>query len=153
MEINEYLVKLFRTIKDMENLELFTDTAKLSKTEFRLLREIALEHEQGRDIISSELARRLGVTRSAVSQIVTRLEKENIVVRTSSPSDKKIAYVRFSDKALAVFEEQCKVGNEIFERVVSELGEDKIKVLIKSYDEFLEVFHRISREYKEEANN
>ena len=150
MEINEYLVKLFRTIKDMESLELFTDAAKLSKTEFRLLREIALEREQGRDIISSELARRLGVTRSAISQIVTRLEKENIVVRTAAPADKKIAYVRFSDRALAVFEEQCRDGNEIFERVVAELGEQKMKTLIMAYDEFLEVFRRISKEYKAE---
>ena len=150
MEINEYLVKLFCTIKDMENLDLFTDAAKLSKTEFRLLREIALEREQGKDIISSELARRLGVTRSAVSQIVTKLEKENIVIRTAAPGDKKIAYVRFSDKALAVFEAQCKIGNEIFERVVAELGEEKVKQLIASYDEFLTVFRRVSGEYKQE---
>ena len=38
METNEYLVKLFKIIKDMESLDLFSDAAKLSKTEFRLAR-------------------------------------------------------------------------------------------------------------------
>ena len=43
MEINEYLIKLFQIIKDMENVSLFRERAKLSKTEFALLREIVME--------------------------------------------------------------------------------------------------------------
>ena len=43
MEINEYLVKLFQAIKDLEGLDLFAGSTKLSRTEFRLLREIIME--------------------------------------------------------------------------------------------------------------
>ena len=136
MEINEYLLKLFQTLKEMEDLSLFSDAAKLSGTEFRMIREIVLEWEKGRDIISSELARRLGVTRSAVSQIVTKLEKRDIVKRVASDKDRKIAYVRLSDRCFAIFEEQCKEANAIMERVVGDLGEEKVKLLISVYDEF-----------------
>ena len=146
MEANEYLVKLFQTIKDMEGLNLFAGVAKISKTEFRLLREIALEREKGRNIISSELARRLGVTRSAVSQIVSELEKENIVVRTDSPTDKKIAYVRFSEHAQEVFEEYCAQGNRIMEKVVAKLGAEKMNRLIEDYNEFLAVLGEVRKE-------
>ncbi len=142
MEINEYLLKLFQIIKDMDDLNLFADAAKLSKTEFRMLREIIMEGEQGRYVISSELARRLEITRSAVSQIVTKLEGQNIVRRVASPTDRKIAYICLSEHALAVFEEQCRQANAIMEHVVKELGEEKMHALLTAYDEFVGAFRR-----------
>ena len=142
MEINEYLLKLFQTLKDMEDLNLFSDAAKLSKTEFRLVREIVMEHEKGNGIISSELSRRLGVTRSAVSQIVTKLEKQDIVKRVAAPNDRKIAYIQLSDRCYGIFEEQCKQANAIMERVVEELGTEKMKLLISVYDEFADALSR-----------
>lgn len=136
METNEYLLRLIQITKDMEALDLFADCGKLSKTEFRLIREIVKEREQGRNIISSELARRLGITRSAVSQIVTRLEQQGVVTRTPSAVDRKIAYICFSERSLAVFDQQCREANDIMDRVIGELGEDKMKLLIQTYDEF-----------------
>ena len=111
MEINEYLVSFFNIVREIESINMFEQKSKLSGTEFRMLREIILEREKGKDIISSELSRRLGITRSAVSQIVTKLEKKNIVKRTASDTDRKIAYVRLSDHALALFSEQCEQGH------------------------------------------
>ncbi len=145
MEINEYLIKLIQIAKDMENLGLFSE-AKLSKTEFRLLREVLMEREQGRNIISSELARRLGITRSAVSQLIAKMEKRNIVKRVDSPTDKKIAFVQLSDEAYGVFETQCKQANEMMERITKELGEEKLSSLVSAYDEFLAVFQRVTNE-------
>ena len=136
MEINEYLVKFFQVVRDMENMDFFAGVAKLSRTEFRLLREVVMEEEKGRSIISSELARRLGITRSAISQIVTKLEIKGIVKRTDSPTDRKIAYIRLSDSSLTVFNEQCKEANAIMERAVEILGEDKMKAFFAAYEEF-----------------
>ena len=150
MEINEYLIKLFQIIKDMENVSLFRERAKLSKTEFALLREIVMEGENGRKIISSELARRLGITRSAVSQLVTKMEKEGVVKRVASPTDRKIAYIQLSDESVAVFEEQCKEANDIMQRVVDKMGEDRIRELIATYDEFFAALTQVQKEVKEE---
>ena len=147
MEINEYLIKLIQTTKDLECLDFFTGDAQLGKTEFRLLREIVMEGENGGKIISSQLARRLGITRSAVSQIVTKLEKKNIVKRVDSPTDKKIVYVQLSDRALALFEAQCEQANALMERVVKEFGEDRIRELILMYDEFSAVLNRVREEF------
>ncbi len=150
MEINEYLIKLFQIIKDMENVSLFRERAKLSKTEFALLREIVMEGENGRKIISSELARRLGITRSAVSQLVTKMEKEGVVKRVASPTDRKIAYIQLSDESVAVFEEQCKEANDIMQHVVDKMGEDRIRELIATYDEFFAALTQVQKEVKEE---
>lgn len=153
MESNEYLLKFFQAVKDLENLDLFAGTAKLSRTEFRLLREVITEQENGREVISSELARRLGVTRSAVSQIVTKMEKEGIVQRVAAPNDKKIAYVRLAPRAHAAYEAQCRCANTLMERVVGELGESKMDALVASYREFIAVLRKVLAEAKEEKKD
>lgn len=146
MEINEYLIKLFNTMKDMENLNMFASDAKFSKTEFRLVREIILEGERDGKIISSELARRLGITRSAVSQIVTKMEQKGILKRVDSPYDRKIAYVQLTDSAYAVFEVQCAQANMMMEKVAAAFGEERLKQLIADYDDLSKVFRKIIKE-------
>lgn len=154
MEINEYLVKLFNVIKDVESLDLFAFGARFSKTEFRLLREVVLEGEKGKRIISSELSKRLGVTRSAVSQIVTKFENENVLKRVASPTDRKIAYIELSDEAYAVFEEQCKQANKLMDEVAKRYGKDRLQQLIDDYDAFVRVFSSAKKElFQEERSN
>lgn len=149
MEINEYLIKLIQTTKDMESLDLFPEASKLSKTEFRLLREIIMERERGNGIISSELSRRLGITRSAISQIVTKMEERGIVRRVASPTDRKIAYVQLSEASLALFEEQCAQANRLVERVTEEFGKERICALIEQYDELSAIVERVRKEMME----
>lgn len=148
MEPNEYLLKLFEFAKDMESLNLFSEAARLSKTEFRLVREIVLENKQGKDIISSELARRLGVTRSAVSQIVTKLETQDVVKRVAAPNDRKIAYVRLSDRCMGIYNDQCQQANRLIARVVEEFGEKKMTQLFNLYDGFHESLEKVRSEEK-----
>lgn len=150
METNGYLLRFFQAIKDLENLDLFAEGAKLSRTEFRLLREIITEQKEGKEIISSELARRLGVTRSAVSQIVTKLERDGIVQRVAAPDDKKIAYVRLAPCAHAAYEAHCRCANTLMERVVSELGTEKMDTLVNSYHEFMDVLKKVLEQAKAE---
>ena len=143
MEINEYLIKCFQLMRNMENIDFFAGAHELSRTEFRLLREVILEEEKGMNIISSELARRLGITRSAVSQIVTKMEKDGIVTRVDSPTDRKIAYICLSQNARAVFEEQCKEANATMERIVEEIGEEKVNQFFSLYDELRKAIDKV----------
>ena len=151
MENNEYLVKFIQAAKNIERLQLFEGKVKLSKTEFRMLREIVIEREKGKEIISSELARRLGVTRSAISQIVAKMEERGILERVDAPDDKKIAYVRLSSEATAMFKEQCREVNELVEKVVNEYGVEKMDALLAAYDEFYTVLANARKEMLGEA--
>lgn len=146
MESGKYLNKLILTVKFMESLNLLPTNAHLTQTEFRLIREIVMEREAGNQIISSELARRLNITRSAVSQIVTKLENRGIVKRTASPTDRKIFYVVLSETSLAVFKQQCDEANKLINRVVEEFGKEKTDRLIELYEEFAAVFDKLSKE-------
>ena len=115
-----------------------------------MLREVILEAEKGKNIISSELARRLGITRSAVSQIVTKMEQRGIVNRVSSPTDRKIAYICLSESSMAVFEEQCKRANETMKRIVELYGEDKIRTFFNEYVELRKVVDLVMKEREKE---
>lgn len=150
MEINEYLIKSFELMRSLENVDFFAGVSNLSRTEFHLLREVILEAEKGKNIISSELARRLGITRSAVSQIVTKMEQRGIVNRVSSPTDRKIAYICLSESSMAVFEEQCKQANETMKRIVELYGEDKIRTFFNEYVELRKVVDLVMKEREKE---
>ncbi len=146
MELNDYAVRLFNTLEEVNALKLFGDSAKLSRTEFRLLREVVSERSKGRDIISSELARRIGVTRSAISQLVTKLEERDILVRTSAPDDRKIAYIRLSDRALTVFEEQCKEVNALLSVCAEKFGKDRMQRLSVDTADFIDLMKKTRAE-------
>ena len=150
MEVNEYLIKSFELMRSLENVDFFAGVSNLSRTEFHLLREVILEAEKGKNIISSELARRLGITRSAVSQIVTKMEQRGIVNRVSSPTDRKIAYICLSESSMAVFEEQCKHANETMKRIVELYGEDKIRTFFNEYVELRKVVDLVMKEREKE---
>ena len=147
MEINKYLIKLITAAKGLEQLDLFMGKATLSKTEFRLLQEVVMEQEKGNDIISSELARRLGITRSAISQLVTKLERENIVKRAPSDIDRKIAYIRLSDYATAMFIQQCERANAVMEELEEQFGKERLEGFFAEYDELCNSFCSLKRTY------
>ena len=146
MESGKYLNKLILTVKFMEGLNVLPGSVNLSQTEFRVIREIVMEREAGNKIISSELARRLNITRSAVSQLVTKLENRGIVKRTPSPTDRKIFYVVLTDASLSVFQQQCEEANQLINRVVEEFGKEKADRLIELCEEFAVVFDRVRGE-------
>ncbi len=153
MENGKYLNKLILTVKFLEELNMLPANANLTQTEFRLIREIVVEREAGNQIISSEIARRLNITRSAVSQLVTKLEKRGIVKRMASPTDRKIFYVVLSESSLAVFKRQCDEVNELINRVVEEFGQDKIDRLIELSEAFAALFNKLRKESGREQNS
>ena len=144
IEINEYLLKLFHLVKDLGDIDFFWGKAKLSRTEFRILWEVANEQCEGRDIIYSELARRIGITRSAVSQIVAKLEKNGIVKRVGSEYDRKIAYIRLTDEAKETFLQQARQANEFADRVLAEFGKERLDKLLDESREFSELCYRLA---------
>ena len=143
MEINEYLYKLIRITRVFERFDYFKEKTNFEKTEYRLLREILMERNRGEQIISSELARRLGVTRSAVSQIVTKLERDGIVKRMASSTDRKIAYIELTPNVANELEKQIDDANAFMEKVVEVFGDERMKSYLQETDELFRVIDEI----------
>ncbi len=130
------LVKIFQMIKERENIVITDKPTHFSDTEIRLMSELFVAKYENRRLISSELARLLGVTRSAISQFVQKLEKEEMLVRVPSSTDKKIAYVELTKKAIKTYQKDVEVCTQFVGRLVEEFGEEKFESMYELFMEF-----------------
>ena len=141
----EYLGKILAMFKQMENVVVVNKKTRFNNSELRLIAEILLAKEQGKRYISTQLADRLNVTRSAISQIVQRLEKEGVLKRTLKTPANKIAYVELSDSALVEYESAVSVAAEFAGSVVNAFGEEKMQQLLTLSDEFAKTVESLKK--------
>lgn len=135
----DYLNKIFSMLKKTEDVTFTNIRSHFNNSEMRLLGEVVLAKHEGKRIISTQLAKRLGVTRSAVSQMVNKLEARGIVNRVPDEIDRKIAYIELSDHAKEYYEEEKKVYCDFVGKVVDKFGEDNLNELFRLYGEFISI--------------
>ena len=132
----DYLVKIFDLMRVKENITINDRNAKFKSTEMRLLSEVLLAKYENKRLISAQLARLLGVTRSAVSQIVNNLEERGVIVRVPDAIDRKIAYVELADGVLESYKEDLETAREFANDLVKEFGEEKFETMCELYMSF-----------------
>ncbi len=135
-ENKEYLSKIFSMLKNMENVVMVNKKTQFNNSELRLISEVLMAKYQGKRYISTQLAGRLNVTRSAISQIVNKLEAQGLVKRTPVAEDKKTAWVEIADGALETYEKELGVAAEFAGKVVKKYGVAKLEKLIALANEF-----------------
>ena len=111
-----------------------------------MAREIIAAKESGRRLISSRLAKSLGITRSAVSQMVNKLESKDIVCRVPDTKDRKIAYIELSEKALDIYNQMKERVNLFVQKIMERLGEGKIGDFLTRANEFLDACGEVLQE-------
>ena len=134
MEANRLFQELYSIARRLDSAQLFNHAFPFNNTEMQLIKEILRAKETGGRMISSRLAEALCITRSAVSQMVNKLEAKNVVKR------RKIAYIELSDTARAQYEDMKGRVNAILSSVIGELGDEKVETFVKSAHEFVDAF-------------
>ena len=125
-ENKEYLHKIFEMYRAVEYAINAQRHEKYNNTEIRLLNEIYYATAMGERLISTQLATRLAITRSAVSQMVAKLEKDGVLRRVADDVDRKIAYVELTEEAAATYKGLVEVLSESVGRVVAYMGVAKM---------------------------
>ncbi len=133
----EYLVRIFSLLKKRENIVFNDKKANFNNTELRLLSEIISANYENRRLISTQLAQMLGVTRSAVSQIVNNLENRGVVRRVADEVDRKIAYIEITEGIIEAYGEDVENCKKFVKEVVEEFGEERFFTMCNAYDEFI----------------
>ena len=129
METNKLMQDIYSICKKLDDIKIFYHAVPFNNTEMQMIREIVLVKESGEHIIASSLAKKLGITRSAVSQIVNKLEKNNIIKRFPDPMDKKVAFIELSENAVSVYEETKRRVNVFLEQVVESSAKRRWRIL------------------------
>ena len=146
MEGSNLMQEIYAIGKRLEELKIFHRAMPFNNTEMQMMREIIAAKERGSRVISSGLAKLLGITRSAVSQMVKKLESKGVVRRVPDSRDKKIAYIELTDKARSIYEESRARVNGLLERIVAKLGEEKVEHFITGTNEFIDAFCEATEE-------
>ena len=135
----EYLTQIFKIIRLQNNMTFNDKTARFNSTELRMIGEILTAKYEGKRLISTRLADLLGITRSAVSQIVNRLEKEGVVRRVAAENDKKIAYVEISDDVLEAYAEDLNNCLNFVGGLVAEFGAKNFEQMCSLIEKFVTI--------------
>lgn len=147
-EKRKHALKIFDMIKKRESIVITDRKTRFSETEIRLMSELYLAKVEKRQVISSQLAKRLGLTRAAVSQIVQKLERERMVVRTPAPDDKKIAYVDLTQEAINAYRRDEEIFTEFIGTIVEKFGETRFETMYALYTEFVDLVQKSLKEKK-----
>ncbi len=137
-ENQKYLSAVFSIIKKRDAIAVSDKNNHYNDTELRLIGEILAARSEGERLISTEIAKRLGITRSAVSQIVNRLEAQGVVKRLADDTDRKIAYVELTKSALAEYEADMEVCAQTMGRVVEKYGVERFWQMCDMVSEFVD---------------
>ena len=145
----EYLGKIFKIMRAQSSLALSDKHMTFKNTELRLISEVLSAECEGKRLISTQLATRLGVTRSAISQIVSKLEKEGVIKRVPDAVDRKIAYVEISEQVLERYSEDIMKYTAFIDSVIEQFGGDKFEQM---YGLFLEFTHLLQEKVHAEKH-
>ena len=137
-----YLGKIQNMTRTMQNVVFVRGKKSFNSSEMRMLEEIVAADKKGERLISTELADKVGVTRSAISQMVNRLSAKGLVKRVPDDVDKKIAYIELDGKAKELYLAQRKKMGEVVNKVINDFGVDKANQMIKLVEEFSDSVYR-----------
>lgn len=137
-----YMRKIFTMMKQRDSMAISSKTARFNNTELRILIELVSAKMENRRLISTQLAKIVGITRSAVSQIVQRLENERVIKRLPDAVDRKIAYVELTDTVIEEYRDDVGKCMSFVGEIVDELGEEKFERLYALYMEFTAIAKR-----------
>ena len=144
----ERLGKIFSLLRKRESIIIADKKMRFNQTELRMLSEIISASYEGKRLISTQLAKRLGITRSAVSQIVNRLEEQGVVKRVADDVDRKIAYIEISEEILGVYGEDLKNCVSFINGLVEEFGEEKFNQMYELFISFTDLAEKRISEVK-----
>ena len=132
----------------------FFESALLNKTsiscsELSVLGIICENEKENRKVNVTEIANELKVSKSAVSQSVSKLEKKGFVKRKINLFDKKINYISLTEDALIKYENKKKEYDEVISKVSKEMGEEDSKELSRLLEKLSDIISELG---KGEAN-
>ena len=138
---DKYLNDIFTMMKFMDNMTISDQEMRFNSTEMRLIGQILAFRYVGKRLISTQLAQVLGITRSAVSQIVNRMEKDGVLRRVPDDVDRKIAYIELTEDALETYKEDLTVSKTFIGRTVNKYGEEKFNLMVENFIEFFTILN------------
>lgn len=102
----------------------------ITNKEFFILKAIIAYEKNGKKITSTEISHMLCISRAAVSQFVSSLEKRGYILRSTSRNDRRKTYLEITEKGEKTINETEKHLDNVFNTVKTKLGNERFDTLI-----------------------
>ncbi|BCB02300.1 MarR family winged helix-turn-helix transcriptional regulator [Bacillus sp. KH172YL63] len=93
---------------------------------------------------STELAEKLEVKPSAITVMIDRLLKSDLVIRERDENDRRIVNLKLSPEGQAVFMKAKDMRREVFSRYLSYLDEEDVSQLVTIYEKLARAVENIT---------
>ena len=143
-ETTQQLFKAFMQFKQINWHE--KQIAGYNPSEIKVL--FAIKHgtnEEKRDMKVSEISKQLNITSPSVTQIINKLEKDDIVLRNIDPSDRRAVNIRLTEKGIQVVSEAKAILSETFVGLIDYLGEKDSQLLAMLLTKVFEYYEQVYR--------
>jgi DNA-binding MarR family transcriptional regulator len=94
----------------------------------------------------TELARRLGITKQAVGQLVEDLVQQEVLELAPDPADKRARLVRFTAKGMAAIAHGLGILQQIESELSRRIGTQRMRGLHETLLEVLEALEQLDRD-------
>jgi DNA-binding MarR family transcriptional regulator len=120
--------------------------AGLNPSEIKVLLTIKHGARDGKtDLKVSEISSILHVTAPTVTQIINKLEKDDLVIRNIDPADRRAVKISLTENGMEITDQARKIFSESFTGLVEFLGEEdseKLAELLTKVFHFFENYYR-----------
>ncbi|MCD4721276.1 MAG: MarR family transcriptional regulator [Desulfobacula sp.] len=128
----------------VDKIQNFKETFLRLINKFKILEKIPIDHGTGHLLYASEintleiigklpginiteLSKRKGVTKGAVSQIVTKLEKKQLIIKFKDPENEKVVLLRLGKKGKIAFRNHEKFHEKYDSAIIEKLNEMSVE--------------------------
>ncbi len=125
--INTMLVDLFNHIMDIEQKSLITEEfSDISNNDMHIIEAIGIGEPRN----MSSVARTLSVTVGTLTIAINNLVKKGYVERNRSTKDRRVVFIRLSDRGRKAYEHHQAFHKEMIDAVMDQLSEEELDILV-----------------------
>ena len=145
IEIVESFKMLSKNIVNFFENNLFK-SSNIGCSEMNALVVICENKKVNQKMNVTELATKLKITKSAASQIVTKLEKKGYIKRKRNLFDKKINYISLNENVLQQYEDKHKEYSQMAHKVSEQMGEHDVKELTRLLEKLSNIINNLGKD-------
>lgn len=135
--INDVLVHLFHEIWELEGEAIITEEYRdISNNDMHIIEAIGLG--EGKNM--SAIAKKLNITVGSLTTSMNSLVNKKYVVRIRSEEDRRVVYIRLTEKGERAYHHHEDFHTQMTQAVVDKLTEEEMPVLVKTLNGLSEFF-------------
>lgn len=147
--INDILVNLFNEISKLEEEAIITEEfSDITNNDMHIIEAIGLSGKNTMSVV----AKKLGITAGSLTTAVNGLVNKKYVVRKRSDQDRRVVFLRLTDKGTKAYEHHREYHREMTDAVISRLSEEEIPILLKTLNGLSQFFRGYQSQTKTADN-